>query len=66
MSNLPKEVIYNNTRWCWYEELQTHTWCPNPESDEVSHMHPCRFKGSEFRVQGSAFRLQGSGFRVKG
>ena len=66
MPNLPKEVIYNNTRWCWYEELQTHTWCPNPESDEVSHMNLCRFKGSGFRVQGSRFRVQGSRFRVQG
>ena len=24
-------IIYNDTRWCYYEQIDSYSWCPDPE-----------------------------------
>lgn len=35
-----KEVMFNSTKLCWYQELESYSWCPNPEYKEKYPTHP--------------------------
>ena len=24
-------IIYNDTRWCYYKQIDSYSWCPDPD-----------------------------------